>query len=79
MPGQTTNVELTTRLPHDLAAGRYAVALALPDAAPTLRHDPRYAIRFANADRAGSEQGWDARMGLFRLGANLTIGAPQQD
>jgi hypothetical protein len=39
--GKSTDVEPTTRLPNDLAAGRDAVALALPDAASTLRHDPR--------------------------------------
>ncbi|MEH3104687.1 MAG: DUF4832 domain-containing protein [Sphingomonas phyllosphaerae] len=79
LPGETTIVDLTTRLPDDLANGRYDVALALPDGAPTLRNDPRYAIRFANADRPGSEQGWDAGAGIFRLGASVTIGPARQD
>lgn len=33
-----------------VAAGEYSVALWLPDAAPSLRNDPRYAIRLANRD-----------------------------
>lgn len=37
-------------MPSSVPAGEYSVALWLPDAAPTLRDDPRYAVRFANRD-----------------------------
>lgn len=48
-----------------LPAGDYSVALWLPDAAPSLRHDPRFAIRLANRDVAW----WTDDQG--RYGANI--------
>ena len=46
--GATTAVRASLRIPADLAAGTYSLALRLPDAAPTLAADPRYAIQLAN-------------------------------
>jgi hypothetical protein len=48
-----------------LPPGDYSVALWLPDAAPSLRRDPRYAIRFANRDTTW----WTDAAG--RYGANI--------
>lgn len=49
----------------DLPPGDYSLALWLPDAAPSLRHDPRYAIRLANRDTTW----WTDEEG--RYGANI--------
>jgi len=50
------------RLPVDAPQGTYRLALWLPDPYPTLRDDPRYAIRFAN------ENTWVEETGLNILG-----------
>jgi hypothetical protein len=52
-------------LPAELAPGFYLLGLWLPDAAPALRLDPRYAIRLANRDTTW----WTDRAG--RYGVNL--------
>jgi hypothetical protein len=46
--GETTTIGTRLRIPADLAAGSYSLALWLPDADAQLRDDARYAIRFAN-------------------------------
>ena len=42
--------EIRSRVPPDLAPGRYSLGIWLPDAAPALRLDARQAMRFANRD-----------------------------
>ena len=37
-------------IPDDLAPAKYRLGLWLPDAAASIRKDPRYAIRVANRD-----------------------------
>lgn len=49
-------------LPQELPPGTYQLGLWLPDPSPSLRQDPRYAIRFAN------EGVWDPRIGVNVLG-----------
>jgi hypothetical protein len=49
-------------LPAGIPAGTYRIALWLPDASPSLRSDPRYAIRFAN------ENIWEGATGFNSLG-----------
>ena len=73
MPGVATRVPVHVALPADMAKGTYDIALALPDASDTLAHDPRYALRFANADHAARRQRWDAAIGAFHLGIDVTI------
>ncbi|WP_235560485.1 DUF4832 domain-containing protein [Brevundimonas sp. Leaf363] len=71
-PGETA-AGLGVTSPVDLAPGRWRVLLALPDADPRLAGDARYAIRFANADDAARRQGWDAALGAFALGVEITV------
>jgi hypothetical protein len=54
-------------------AGTYRVALALPDPAAGLAADPRYAIRFANADQPEKGQHWDAKRAVFLTGSKVTV------
>lgn len=77
LPGQTATVELRVVLPPDLAKGEHQLLIALPDADARLAGDPRYAVRFANADDAAAGQGWDAALGAFALGGTVRIGADQ--
>lgn len=67
-PGETTEVCLSTALPADLPAGEYRIGVRLPDAAESLRDNPDYAVRFANA------ASWDAETGTNLLDARVTIG-----
>lgn len=46
--GASTSVSARLRIPATLAPGAYTLALRLPDDAPSLAADPRYAIRLAN-------------------------------
>ncbi len=52
--GTTTRVRADLALPRRVEPGRYRLALALPSAAPSLRHRSDYAIRMANVGT------WDA-------------------
>jgi hypothetical protein len=65
--GESRNLPLTVRVPANLPAGRYEVFLALPDAAPSLAGDARYAVRFAN------DGTWDATTGWNALGLELDV------
>jgi hypothetical protein len=47
VPGDHT-VTTRLRVPADLVPGSYELGIWLPDAASTLRDDPRYAIHLAN-------------------------------
>lgn len=60
-------------LPGKLLAGTYDVMLALPDPAPGLRGDARYAIRPANVDDPARRQQWDAWICAFMLGIQLSV------
>jgi hypothetical protein len=58
---------VSLRVPASAPAGEYRLALWLPDAAETLRDDPRYAVRFAN------EGVWDEASGFNVLSATIKI------
>ena len=77
LPGPTANpIELELAVPVP-PPGQWRISLALPDAAPTLADDPRYAIRFANADDTPTGARWDAAAGRFDTGARLTVRPPR--
>ena len=65
--GETRDIPLTVQVPSSLAAGTYDVLVGLPDAAPTLAADSRYAIRFANVDV------WEGGSGLNALGLQVEV------
>ncbi|RYZ95049.1 MAG: DUF4832 domain-containing protein, partial [Moraxellaceae bacterium] len=62
--GAAQSFTRTFHIPRNIAPGNWNVYLALPDVSPVLKSDPRYAIRFANANT------WDAR------GLNLLFNLP---
>lgn len=57
--------------PADAAPGLYDIEIALPDPAPSLAGDPRYAIRFANG--SGQGFGWNEETGRYRLGLAVRL------
>ena len=73
LPGVEVTEVVRVGVPADLAAGTYQMWLALPDAAPAIAGDPRYAIRPANADNEAAGQRWDAQLGAFRLGTSIQV------
>ncbi len=74
LPGDTLTFSRRFRLPGDWPAGTASVALWLPDPEPSLRDDPRYAIRLANIGV------WEQDRGVNRITDQLLIdaGAPGQ-
>lgn len=69
VPQQLLAIDEQVSIPADVPAGTYELFLHLPDAARSLKVDPRYAVRFAN------EGTWDATTGMNRLNASVTITA----
>ena len=63
MPSELATFRITTTL----APGEYDMLLHLPDAAPSLRDRPEYAIRFANPGV------WEPATGLNRLAETAII------
>ncbi|MCU0696338.1 MAG: DUF4832 domain-containing protein [Myxococcaceae bacterium] len=71
--GEQRTLEGSVALPVDLGAGSWSLSLALPDPAPSLATDARYATRFANADDAAVGQRWEAQTARFATGATLQV------
>jgi hypothetical protein len=67
-PGERQTIKTTLELPSDMEPGTYRLALYMPDPAPRLRDDPRYAFRLAN------EGVWDAESGYNLLAEGILIG-----
>ncbi|MGE0801665.1 MAG: DUF4832 domain-containing protein [Lautropia sp.] len=74
LPGETVaDVTGSVILPHELPPGDYDVWIGLPDRDARLAGDPRYAIRFANAEQPALGQSWSPARGRFALGTRLTV------
>jgi len=67
----TTTINEQIVLPADIPAGTYQLYLYLPDKYESVAADPRYAVRFANADV------WDSSTGMNNLNASVTVTKPQ--
>ena len=61
LPGQTHMVDMIAEIPASIPRGKYALSLWLPDEAPSLQKDPRYAIQLANDGL------WQATSGFNRM------------
>jgi len=57
--GEQSKFQMRLLLPISAPEGIYKLALWLPDASMTLRHDPRYTIRFANDGIWDEETGYN--------------------
>jgi len=65
--GTSATLTVRLRIPADVAPGTWSLALRLPDEAPALTEDPRYAIQLAN------DGVWDASSGDNVLSGELVI------
>lgn len=65
--------DISVVIPSTAQPGDYDIYLALPDGAAQINGDPRFAVRPANADNAGSRQAWDAALGAFSTGTIVTV------
>ncbi len=71
-----TTFRFRWRVPTGTPPGSYRLQLAAPDASPSLMRDPRYMIRFANADQPSLGISWNRQDGSFRLGLAITVSVP---
>jgi len=69
----STAVAVSVSIPADAATGDYDVFLSAPDVFPATAGDPRFSVRFANADNSGAGQTWDTAGARFKLGANVRV------
>ncbi len=65
--GVVTTVDEQLTIPSSVPNDTYQLYLYLPDASETLAADPRYAVRFANANV------WDEKSGMNSLNASIEI------
>lgn len=73
LPGSSKAVTLLLPIEADLPVGEYEILLALRDGSDRLAKDPRYSIRFANADDAAKGQQWQDRQAAWKTGAIIEI------
>ena len=69
----STRISVTVPVPATADKGDYDVLLSAPDIFPALAADPRFAVRFANADNSGAGQTWDAAAARFKTGTTLRV------
>ncbi len=74
-PQATASTRLTigVTIPSGAQTGDYDVYLSAPDIFATTASNPRFAVRFANADNASLGQSWDASAAMFKAGTTLNV------
>jgi hypothetical protein len=74
-PSATSSSRLSVgvTIPSGAQTGDYDVYLGSPDIFSSTASNPKFSVRFANADNAGSAQTWDAANAMFKTGAAVTI------
>lgn len=70
---RSTRMSVNVNIPAGAASGDYAVLIGAPDPSASLAGDARFAVRFANADNAGSNQAWEASTGALRSGSVVSV------
>jgi len=68
-----TRVSVGVTLPATAQTGDYDVLLSAPDVFAATAANPRFAVRFANADNATLGQTWDAATARFKAGTTLSV------
>ena len=71
--GASSRVRVTLTVPAGAQPGDHEVWLGVPDVFPATEGDPRFAVRFANADNADAQQAWSAPLGRFRTGSTVYV------
>ncbi len=76
MPAQaasSTRILVNVPIPRHAATGRYQLLLSAPDVFAGTRSDARFAVRFANAERADIGQTWNARDATLSTGTVVQV------
>jgi len=76
LPPQATSssrLRLRMSLPSSAQPGLHNVWLGVPDIFEATASDPRFSIRFANADTADGQQAWSVAQGRFRTGTTVEV------
>lgn len=71
--GPVVTVSIPVQSDGDVTPGRYKVALGLPDGAPSLAQNGKYALPFANNDDASRGQVLDPDTGYFSTGLTIQV------
>ena len=76
LPAQATassRIQVALSVPAVAELGDYEVWLGVPDSFAATQGDPRFAVRFANADTPDGLQAWSASQGRFRTGSTVRV------
>lgn len=76
LPPQATassRILVTVSVPAGAQAGDHEVWLGVPDVFAATQGDPRFAVRFANADAPHGLQVWSPALGRFRTGSTVRV------
>jgi hypothetical protein len=79
LPAQATassRIAIQVAMPQNAQAGAYDVLLSAPDVFASTAADPRFAVRFANADNPALAQAWDPATARWATGSTLQVEAP---
>jgi hypothetical protein len=69
----SSRIRVTLTLPAGAQLGMHDVWLGAPDVFAATEADPRFAVRFANADSADGLQLWSTSHGRFRTGSTVRV------
>jgi hypothetical protein len=69
----STRISVAVALPSTATTGDWDVLLSAPDIFPATAGNPRFAVRFANADNSTRAQAWDGTAATFRAGTTLRV------
>jgi hypothetical protein len=69
----STRVTVSVPVPSAATAGTYDVLLSAPDAFAATKGDPRFSVRFANADQASAGQAWSAAAATLSTGTTVQV------
>jgi hypothetical protein len=69
----SSRVRVTLTLPAGAQLGMHDVWLGAPDVFAATEADPRFAVRFANADSTDAQQGWSATQARFMTGSTVHV------
>jgi hypothetical protein len=69
----STTLTIGVSIPSGAQTGEYDVYLGAPDVFAATAGNPKFAVRFANADNASQAQGWDGGAGMFKVGSTLNV------
>jgi len=71
--GSSRRITLTMAIPAGAQVGDYTVLVGVPDIFAGTANDPRFSVRFANADNLSVGQAWDAPSARFNVGTGVRV------